>query len=216
VLRVVENRHDVQVLAWDEAQQRAEAWTAARVVLAVPLFVAARLLQAPPPALVEAAKLQRHAPWLVANLHLSQALVDRPTGAAPAWDNVRFGAAPGVLGYVDAMHQSTRVHPGPTVLTAYWALPVAQRAALHAAPWQPWAQRVIDELAVVHPDVPAKLARIDLMRYGHAMSIPLPGVRGSAALQALRQARGRVRCAHADLSGYSVFEEAVFHGCAVA
>jgi hypothetical protein len=50
------------------------------------------------------------------------------------------------------------------------------------------------------------------MRYGHAMSIPLPGVRSSPALKALSHAEGRVRFAHSDLSGYSVFEEAYFHG----
>jgi hypothetical protein len=36
------------------------------------------------------------------------------------------------------------------------------------------------------------------------------------ALAALRQARGRVRFAHADLAGYSVFEEAFYAGLAAA
>jgi hypothetical protein len=54
------------------------------------------------------------------------------------------------------------------------------------------------------------------MRYGHAMSIPVPGVRSSAALHALAEPRGRVSFAHSDLSGYSVFEEALFHGVRAA
>jgi len=54
--------------------------------------------------------------------------------------------------------------------------------------------------------------RVDLMRYGHAMSIPRPGVRSSAALKALAAPQRRVHFAHADLSAYSVFEEAFFHG----
>ena len=54
--------------------------------------------------------------------------------------------------------------------------------------------------------------RVDLMRYGHAMSIPGPGVRSSAALNALAAPQRRVHFAHADLSAYSVFEEAFFHG----
>jgi hypothetical protein len=37
-------------------------------------------------------------------------------------------------------------------------------------------------------------------------------VRSSAALRALAERRGRVHFAHADLSAYSVFEEALFHG----
>jgi monoamine oxidase len=216
VLRVSEERHGVTLLAWDESSGRAEAWSARQVVLAVPLFVAARLLDAPPPALDEAVRAQPHAPWLVANVHLDRPLVDRPEGAPPSWDNVRYGGDPHALGYVDAMHQSTRPHPGPTVLTAYWALPQGARATLLAEDWRDRARRVVDELAVVHPDLPSKVQRVDLMRHGHAMSIPVPGLRGSAALAALRGARGRVRFAHADLSGYSVFEEAMFLGEAVA
>jgi hypothetical protein len=60
----------------------------------------------------------------------------------------------------------------------------------------------------VHPDLPAQLLRVDLMRYGHAMAVPAPGQRGSAALAALRAQRGRLRYAHSDLAAYSVFEEA--------
>jgi hypothetical protein len=78
--------------------------------------------------------------------------------------------------------------------------------------WQTWAQHVVDDLAVVHPDLPTQLKRIDLMRYGHAMAIPEPGVRSAPALQALRQAHGRLHLAHADLSAYSVLEEAFAHG----
>ena len=51
-----------------------------------------------------------------------------------------YGSA--ALGYVDAMHQSLRPHPGPTVLTAYWALGGAAAEALRTArgcsnePWR--------------------------------------------------------------------------------
>ena len=158
----------------------------------------------------------RHAPWLVANLQLDAALDDRP-GAPPSWDNVPYGSA--ALGYVDAMHQSTRPVAGPTVLTAYWALGgqaaaelAEQRARLLSDDWRPWADRVVADLATMHPDLPGKIRRVELMRYGHAMSIPLPGLRGSAALQALAAPQKRVQFGHADLSAYSVFEEAFFHG----
>ncbi len=178
--------------------------------------MAARLLESPPPALLAAAAAMRHAPWLVANLQLDAALDDRP-GAPPSWDNVPYGSAG--LGYVDAMHQSTRPFAGPTVLTAYWALGgndaaelAAQRARLLSEDWRLWAGRIVADLTTMHPDLPAKLRRVDLMRYGHAMSIPIPGVRSSAALQALAAPQKRLQFAHADLSSYSVFEEAFFHG----
>jgi hypothetical protein len=211
VTRVATDRHGVSVDLWNEAAQRAERWSAERAIVALPLFVAARITESPPAALHEAAALLRYAPWLVANLHLDAPMLDR-VGAAPAWDNVVYGS-PG-LGYVDAQHQSLSPMPGATVLTAYRALPVEQRAALLDRPWQDWARVVVDDLAVVHPDLPRKLRRIDLARHGHAMSIPRPGVRGHPALQALRDAprASRLHWAHADLAGYSVFEEAFTAG----
>src|SRR5207302_11048591 len=116
----------VSVDAWNVAAGQRERWIAARAVLAVPLFVAARLLAAPPAALSEAARTVRHAPWLVANLQLDAALDDRP-GAPLSWDNVAYGSRG--LGYVDAMHQSTRPYADATVLTAYVALGSGGEAA---------------------------------------------------------------------------------------
>jgi hypothetical protein len=111
---------------------------------------------------------------------------------------------------VHAQHQSLSAMARGTLITAYQALPAAQRAALLTRPWQHWAQYVVDDLAATHPDLPRKLARIDLTRHGHAMSIPTLGVRGHAALRALAEgdATSRLHFAHADLAGYSVFEEA--------
>ncbi len=219
-LRVREGRHEASVDVLDAATGRTERWTARQAVLAVPLFIAARLLEAPPAALVAAAARQRHAPWLVANLALGAELVDRP-GAAPSWDNVLAPPEPASaiagpsLGYVDASHQSLRPDAGARVLTAYWALPESMRGPLLAEPWTTWTGRVVADLARAHPDLPRKLVRADLMRYGHAMSIPAPGVRGGAALRALGRRAGPVHFAHADLSGYSVFEEAFTWGAEV-
>ena len=216
VLRVNESRHDIQVLAWDEAAGQAEQWTAQQVVLAVPLFVAARMVQNPPPALTEAAALlpsAQQAPWLVANLQLDAPLLDRP-GAPPSWDNVVYGSRG--LGYVDAMHQSLRAHAGPTVLTAYHALLPSERAALLADDPAPWRKRVLQDLAAVHPDIHLRVQHIALMRWGHAMAVPRPGVQRHPALVALRAQRGRLRFAHSDLAGCSLFEEAYTAGCEAA
>lgn len=213
VLRVTEGRHGVQVLAWDDTAQQMEAWTAPQVVLALPLFIAARLLESPPAALRAAAALTRYAPWLVANLQLDAPLLDR-AGAPPSWDNVVYGGRG--LGYVDAGHQRLHPAPGATVLTAYHALARHEREALLAEDPRPWAQRVLQELAVVHPDIHRRVRHVALMRWGHAMAVPAPGVQRHPALQALRAWRGRVRVAHADLAGYSVFEEAFVAGCEAA
>ena len=211
VLRVVETRDGVELLAWNEAAGAPERWAARAVVLATPLFVSARLLASPPDAL--RTLKQAHAPWLTANLSLRERLLDRP-GAPLSWDNVRYGAE--ALGYVDARHQDLDPTPRPPLLTAYLALPQAERATLLGAPWTTWGRRVVTELARVHPDLPGKLERIELCRFGHAMSIPTPGLRSSAELAALNAQRGRVVFAHSDLGGYSVFEEAYTAGVEAA
>ncbi|MBK9359742.1 MAG: FAD-dependent oxidoreductase [Rubrivivax sp.] len=215
VLRVREQRRGVQVLV--RQGDGFETWTAGTVVLALPLFVATRVLDTPPEALRQAAAATVQAPWLVANLQIDKPPLDRP-GLPSAWDSVPYSALGSrTLGYVDAMHQSLRPHAGATVLTAYATVPIAERQALLDQPWQHWARRMLDELTPAHPDLPERVQRIDLMRYGHAMAVPVPGRRHSAAARAaLRGGSGRVRFAHADLAGYSVFEEAFIAGCEAA
>jgi monoamine oxidase len=205
LLRVEAGQHGVQALVWDEAAQAARLWTAPQAVLALPLHVAARVWVDAPSALAQVARDTPQAPWLVANLQLRAPLLER-VGAPPAWDNVVFGSEG--LGYVDAGHQALRPDRPRRLLTAYRALPVGRRAELLAARPEQAARWLLAELTALHPDLPAQLERIDLMCYGHAMAIPAPGVRGSPARAALRRLPGRIRLAHADLAGYSVFEEA--------
>ena len=214
VCRIAVGKHGVTVDAFDTHSQTVERWQAAQCIVALPLFVAARVLEAAPPALLAAAAALRYAPWLVANIHLKAALHDRP-GAAPSWDNVVCGATSG-LGYVDAMHQSLATVPSTTVLTHYRAFGIAPAARknLYEQPWTHWRDTVLAELSVPHPDVLGKVTQIDVMRYGHAMSVPVPGIRNHTALAALQtsQSGQRLHFAHSDLSGYSVFEEAFSHG----
>lgn len=228
--RIQPGRHEVQVDALDTRSGRRVRWVAVKVVVAVPLFIAARLIDPMPAALKALAPLLRYAPWLVSNLWLREPLQDRP-GAPMAWDNVRQSppemaanaSLEPALGYVNARHQSLAPTPGPMLLTHYWALggQSAQALANHRQrlahqPWQTWAQSVLDDLSPVHPDLPAKLGRIDLMRWGHAMVIPTPGLRGHPALAALAQPQGRLYFAHSDLSACSVFEEAFTRGAFAA
>jgi hypothetical protein len=133
---------------------------------------------------------------------------------------VPYGSA--ALGYVDARHQSLLPYPTATVLTAYWALGgdsaselAGQRRRLLDLPWTQWAEAVVQELsAAIRTCVRRSRSRPDAL--WHAMSIPLPGVRSSAALRALAEAPTRIHFAHADLSGYSIFEEALYHGARAA
>jgi hypothetical protein len=230
VVRIEAGKHGVTVDALDVATQTVERWQAAHCIVALPVFVAARVVVNPPDFLRQAAARITYAPWLVANLQIGQALHDRP-GAPPSWDNVLYGS-PG-LGYVDASHQRLQSVPGATVLTYYTAfgdVPDGRRQLLQQ-PWSHWRDAILAELSVPHPDLRDKLTRIDITRYGHAMAVPVPGrlawghlwsqngtipaSKGHSALQQYDQmtpSLGRLRFAHSDWSGYSVFEEAFTRG----
>jgi monoamine oxidase len=200
----------VAVDAYDAHEARTRRWLTREVVLACPVFVAARLYRPwreRPPAFVRAF---HYAPWLVANLHLDR----RPGGAAgapPAWDNVLYDSEG--LGYVVATHQSLRTHEGPTVLTYYRSFPgpdpASARRALQEASWSSLRDLVLGDLARPHPDLAHEVRRLDVMRYGHAMVRPGVGfVCGPALAAAGTALAGPVHLAHADLSGFSLFEEA--------
>jgi len=212
VLRIAQVRQGVEVDAFDHTTRTLERWQARQCIVALPVLVAARVVDNPPPVLQAAAARTRYTPWLVANIHLRAPLHDRP-GAPPSWDNVLYGSTG--LGYVDARHQLLDPRPGPTVLTWYHAQGVSSQARAHllGAPWAHWRDLVLGELAPAHPDLADVATQIDITRYGHAMAVPLPGTRGAAPAAAMVAAGGGLlRFAHADWSGYSVFEEAFTRG----
>ena len=242
VLRIANTRHGVEVDAFNTATQSTERWLAERAVVALPIFVAARVVHNPPDFLRQAARQVVYAPWLVANIHIARALHDRP-GPAPSWDNVLYNADGGGagLGYVDATHQNLQALAGPTVLTHYRALGDVAGAATGAAvgaagrkllqerPWSAWRNQIVGELSQAHPDLPSKATRMDITRYGHAMAIPVPQGNGeiglwpssnmSVSLSKTEQLPDRPRLtwerlgfAHSDWAGYSVFEEAFTAG----
>ncbi|MDP2769201.1 MAG: FAD-dependent oxidoreductase [Giesbergeria sp.] len=237
VLRISEGRHGVEVDAYNHTTESVERWQAPRAIVALPVFVAARVVQQAPAFLREAAQRLHWAPWLVANIHIDAPLLDHP-GAAPAWDNVLYqDANPGGLGYVNAGHQ--RLDPrsaltAPTVLSYYQALgDVPQsREQLATQPWTHWAQAALATLGGPHPDLARRATRVEVTRYGHAMSIPTPGTLEFLSKIGLQRPSGkrkqlsngeqtqwlptpttaRLAFAHADWSGYSVFEEAFTRG----
>ena len=237
VLRITEDRHGVQVDALNHTTGNVERWQAPRCIVALPVFVAARVVHNPPAFLTGAAQRLSWAPWLVANIHIDSPLTDRP-GAAPSWDNVLYAdPTVGGLGYVDAGHQ--RLDPratltGPTVLSYYQALGdmPGGREQLATQPWHHWADAIFAALNTPHPDLRQRARRVAITRYGHAMSIPTPGVvqyLSQIGLQRLSNKRkqlsngersrfiptpstARLSFAHSDWSGYSVFEEAFTRG----
>ena len=90
VVRIAAVKHGVEVDAFNPATQVMHRWVAERCIVALPIFVAARVVENPPDFLRQAEDRTRYAPWLVANIHIKAPLQDRP-GAAPSWDNVIYG-----------------------------------------------------------------------------------------------------------------------------
>jgi phytoene dehydrogenase-like protein len=182
------------------------------VIWSAPLMLLSRVL---PRAVMPVAT--EYAPWVVANVVLDR--LPRDVGASLAWDNVIYDSAS--LGYVNAAHQRLTTVPAlPTVWTWYHAVvdkPAAEaRRWMAARPWSAWRDDILADLSRAHSDVASCVARIDVMRWGHAMARPTPGVLArTAVLRDWRPAPG-VFVAHADLSGLSLFEEAQWHGVRAA
>jgi glycine/D-amino acid oxidase-like deaminating enzyme len=185
------------------------------VIWAAPLFVLPRVLQGARASSALPVTID-YAPWVVANLTLSRR--PREHGAPPAWDNVLYGSTS--LGYVSATHQSVGMPRDATVWTWYHALvdapSLTARRALETTPWATWRDRILADLARAHPDVAACTTRLDVWRWGHAMARPVPGVLTRRAALEAWQPAPRVFVAHADVSGFSIFEEAQWQGVRAA
>ena len=216
VFRVAEADGRINVDLWLSAEKRTLRLEVEQLIWAAPLFLLPHVLIGHDE-LNTAARSFSHAPWLVANLTLSRFPEDR-AGTSMSWDNVLYDS-PG-LGYVVATHQQMRVRPGATVFTYYRALsnmpPQLGRALLQTTSREGWAEQILAELERPHPDILQVTTRLDIFRNAHAMARPLPGLIWGEARQLFAADGERLRFAHADVSGFSLFEEAQYRGVLAA
>ncbi|SDV47265.1 NAD(P)-binding protein [Chitinasiproducens palmae] len=217
--RVDERAADAVRVLVSDPSGAAGTLCARRAVCAMPLFVASRVLDLSRHGFDSQRHQPEHAAWLVSNFSLAGYPAEAE-GAPLAWDNVVYGGA--ALGYVVSTHQLLRVAPSPrTVFTAYEALshlsPQAARQWLAAASPDALRERAAaDLLAAYGATLWRHATGLEITVRGHAMATPTPGFLSNDGLAALRAADGRVLFAHADLSGYSVFEEASWWGVRAA
>jgi phytoene dehydrogenase-like protein len=216
VFAVAEVDGKMQVDVWLEREQRSLRLVSEQLIWAAPLFLVPHVLRGHE-ALKTAARTYSYAPWLVASLTLSRFPAER-SGSGQAWDNVLYDS-PG-LGYVVATHQQMRVRPQATVLTYYQALnrltPQQGRQLLQDTAHAQWAEQILAELERPHPDIRQVTTRIDIFRHAHAMARPVPGTIWGPARQLFARDAARLRFAHADVSGFSLFEEAQYRGVLAA
>ena len=181
------------------------------VIWAAPLMVLPRVL----PGVTVPVSID-YAPWVVANITLRRPPVER--GSPAAWDSVIYDSPS--LGYVDAGHQSLSTRGPRRVWTWYHAVvdrPSREgRLWLQQQPWSAWRDTIVRDLSRAHADIAQCIERIDIMRWGHAMARPTPGLLGRVATLRQWTPAPRVFLAHADMSSLSLFEEAQWHGVAAA
>jgi len=207
---------EVEVVAVGRDGRGAVGIRARHVVFAAPQFLTKYLIRpfrdAPP---AHASEFEYGA-WMVANFFLK----DRPArglGFPLAWDNVLYESPS--LGYVVATHQRG-FERGPTVFTYYYPLaetdPRQSRARLLSAGRDEWAEVALSDLSRAHPDIRRLTARLDIMRWGHAMIRPRPNFVWGGARRKAQAPFRNIHFANTDLSGVPLFEEAFDHGLRAA
>lgn len=215
-IHIREHSDGVEVWLHDHTSGNVYAVTAQQVISAMPLMVAARIVNQP-----QDYGLTRpvYAPWLVSNFVLN-GFPKEHNDSELAWDNVVYGSKS--LGYVVATNQQIRVaKPERTIFTAYTALnhdrPENLRQWLLKADDQTLLETAAQDLLTVYGKTFwRQVEHVDITVRAHAMSVPKVGYLDNSSLLQLRQHDSRLLFAHSDLSGYSVFEEATYWGVEAA
>ncbi len=212
VVRVTAHPGEVLVDYLDIKSMQLRRIQARQCILAVPQFVASRLMGDKE----RIGKVQQqfhYMPWMVANLTVNR--LDERSGAPGSWDNVLYDSDS--LGYVDATHQLIRQQLPKRNLTYYLPLtslpPAAARKEAHQKTYEQWVRVVMDDLKKVHPNIEEATEELNVMIWGHAMVQPLPGViHGGIREELSRSINNQIHFAHTDLSGISIFEEGFYQG----
>ncbi|MCA9534993.1 MAG: NAD(P)-binding protein [Myxococcales bacterium] len=205
----------VEIIIQDTGTNTLRRVTADRCIVAMPRFVANRVVRGLAERDPQVAERFTYGAWMVANLHVRERPSSR--GVGECWDNVLYDSPS--LGYVSATHQRGRDH-GPGVLTYYWPLATADAAEgrrnLFEADYGTWRDAILSDLRRAHRHLPEELTRLDVFRWGHAMIQPRVGMLASETRRAAAAPLGAVHFAHSDLSGIAIFEEAFYHGVRAA
>jgi hypothetical protein len=192
---------------------------AKQAICAMPLYIASKVVSNIGQYGFDAKQhLPTYAPWLIGNFVLNS--FPQEKNSTLAWDNVVYPNHG--LGYVNSTHQAIRVaKPEKTVFTSYRALdhmaPNEMRKWLTTASEKELIDLASEDLSQVYgKEFWWRLEHIQLSVRGHAMASPNIGYLSNAGLKALQNNHSRLLFAHSDLSGYSIFEEAAWHGIAAA
>jgi hypothetical protein len=216
VTRIQADGEAVLVHYYDVTTKEVKAIRAQQCIVAVPQFIAARLLNDPK----RIAQVQKHlhyVPWMVANLKVKR--LEERNGAPLSWDNVLYESES--LGYINATHELVSQPGLYQNLTYYLPLtknsPLMARRVAQAKTHAEWVSEIFQDLEKVHVNLAQQTEEVNIMLWGHAMVQPLPGLIHGAVREELSASIGnRIHFAHTDLAGVSLFEEGFYQGLQAA
>ncbi|PJZ41124.1 amino oxidase [Leptospira kmetyi] len=153
-----------------------------------------------------------YSPWTTAILSVDK--VPAGKGMPPCWDNVIYQSPS--LGYIVSTHQDLRAGREESVLTYYRAFgekdTVNVRKRMMRTSWSDWKESILSDLKKAHPDIEKRVQSLDVMTYAHAMIRPVPNLIWGGQREKLSLSLPNLHFAHSDLSGISIFEEALVRG----
>ena len=202
----------IKVSYYDVKTRTMQGILAQHCIIAVPQFVAARLLGDDTRRQLVKDNLH-YAPWMVANLTVSD--LHERSGQPASWDNVIYGSKS--LGYVDATHQQLLQGRMKRNLTYYCPItdsaPEKDRMEAFGTTHSSWCEKIFNDLKVIHPDIREKTENVDIRLWGHAMVQPRPGIiHGDVRAKLAESIHNSIHFAHTDTAGVSIFEEGFYQG----
>ncbi|AUN96898.1 NAD(P)/FAD-dependent oxidoreductase [Bacteriovorax stolpii] len=157
-----------------------------------------------------------YSPWMVANISLK----NKPLGQGEpfSWDNVSYYSDS--LGYINANHQNLKFNQKETVITYYLPLDkLTSKESRHLSflrTFDDWLDVIIPDLEKMHPDITKDILHVDVWLWGHGMISPGVNYLWNSKRKKMQEPLGPIQFAHTDMSGISIFEEGLYHGCKAA
>ena len=193
--------------------------SAARAVWAAGAGMAARCVEGLD---LDPGLLPARSVWLIGAFEFDKLPPEIWGGAELAYDNVVKGSP--ALGFIRPANQRLRAGSGRETLVSYRALaqgaPEGQRRALSEMGDRELFELAAQDLRQAYGDAGVGMAKkASLVLRPHAMPVPEPGFMSrSARLRQALAALGKegLHFAHADMTGFSIFEEANWRGSMAA
>jgi hypothetical protein len=203
----------VEILLQDQKTNKFILTKTKKCIVAIPPFVAQKIIDPALPYAFEYVKELPHSPWMVAAITLDN--IPEARGMDLCWDNVAYKQRS--LGYIFDQHQELDRKDEKKVLSLYFTFneddPKKARSRISNFSEQDWEKLVYEEMELMHPGVSEFIEEIDVFIWGHGMIMPKKGLIKGGILKGLaKPIDNKLFFAHSDLAGYSTFEEAFDQG----